>query len=196
MPLSSPCLWCPLRAKCLWIVLIFLPSTNPSPSSPPALESRLSSPGVFDKMASRMLPVCRPNPGLPDQRLISLIPPPPFAQLGVRPTAPRSCCLSFEILSWHLPLSASHCCCLGIHPITRRASSLCMLICICFISDLSQHQAPWLALIRLPKMNSIIHLFLSMGFSRQEYWSGFTSVQLLQFSSVQSLSRVQLFATP
>ena len=31
---------------------------------------------------------------------------------------------------------------------------------------------------------------LSMGFSRQEYWSG------VPFSSVQSLSRVQLFATP
>ena len=91
----------------------------PSPSSPPALESRLSSPGAFDKVASRVLPVCRPSPGLPDQRLTSLILPPPFPQLGVRPTAPRSCCLSFEILSWHLPLSASHYCYLGIHPITR-----------------------------------------------------------------------------
>lgn len=88
----------------------------PGPSSPPALESRLSSPGVFDKMASRMLPVCRPNPGLRDQRLRSLIPSPPFPQLGVRPTAPRSCCLSFEILSWHLPLSASNYCYLGIYP--------------------------------------------------------------------------------
>lgn len=88
----------------------------PGPSSLPALESRLSYPGVFDKMASRMLPVCRPNRGLQDQRLRSLILPPPFPQLGVRPTAPCSCCLSFEILSWHLPLSASNYCYLGIHP--------------------------------------------------------------------------------
>lgn len=71
----------------------------PSPSSPPALESRLSSPRAFDKTASRMLPICRPNPGLPDQCLMSLTLPPPFPQLGVRPTAPRSCCLSFETLS-------------------------------------------------------------------------------------------------
>ena len=65
-------------------------------------------------------------------------------------------------------------------------SSLCMLICICVISDLSQHQAPWLAQTQFPKMNSVIHSFLFMRLSRQEYWSG--------FSLVQSLSRAQLFA--
>ena len=39
----------------------------------------------------------------------------------------------------------------------------------------------------------------SMGFSRQEYWSGVPLPSLIneaQFSSVQSLSHVQLFATP
>ena len=41
---------------------------------------------------------------------------------------------------------------------------------------------PWTAAYQAPP---------SMGFSRQEYWSG-----LPQFSSVQSLSHVRLFATP
>ena len=41
---------------------------------------------------------------------------------------------------------------------------------------------------------------LSMGFPRQEYWSGchflLQSVRSVQFSSVQLLSRVQLSVTP
>ena len=56
---------------------------------------------------------------------------------------------------------------------------------------------PWTAAYHAPP---------SMGFSRQEYWSGLPLPSLYylvnqayteyQFSSVQSLSRVQLFATP
>ena len=36
---------------------------------------------------------------------------------------------------------------------------------------------------------------LSMGFSRQEYWSGLHLLTAYQFSSVQLLSRVRLFVT-
>ena len=36
----------------------------------------------------------------------------------------------------------------------------------------------------------------SMGFSRQEYWSGLHLLTAYQFSSVQLLSRVRLFETP
>ena len=59
---------------------------------------------------------------------------------------------------------------------------------------------PWTAAYQAPP---------PMGFSRQEYWSGLplpsphnslgickSKVQCPQFSSVQSLSRVQLFSTP
>ena len=50
---------------------------------------------------------------------------------------------------------------------------------------------PWTVADKVP---------LSMGFSRQEYWSGLPFPSLshgsIQFSSVQSLSRVRLFATP
>ena len=31
VPLLSPYLWCPLRAQCLWVVLIFLPLLAPLP---------------------------------------------------------------------------------------------------------------------------------------------------------------------
>ena len=66
-----------------------------------------------------------------------------------------------------------------------------LVYCVQLLSCVWLFETPWAVAHQAP---------LSMGFSRQEYWSGlqFPSpvIASVQFSSVQLLSRVWLFATP
>ena len=75
-------------------------------------------------------------------------------------------------------------------------SPVCLVLRVCVLSYLNRVRlsaTPWTIALQAP---------LSLGFSRQEYWSGLPfpspviKYEVSEMSEVKSLSRVQLFATP